>query len=213
MVQQIQSEPTATPAPPLPPAKMTYEEFLAWLDEDTWAEWVNGEVVLMSPIADEHQDLGGFLLALIRFFVEAYQLGVVRYEPSQMKTATNLPGRSPDIFFVAKENLSRLKRTYMEGPADLVVEIISPESRARDRGEKFYEYEQGGVREYWMLDRQRKQAEFYALGADGIYRLIPSGDDGVFRSVVLPGFWLRVEWLWQDPLPPLMTVLKAWGLV
>jgi Uma2 family endonuclease len=101
----------------------------------------------------------------------------------------------------------------MEGPADLVVEIISPESRARDRGEKFYEYEQGGVREYWMLDRQRKQAEFYALGADGIYRLIPSGDDGVFRSVVLPGFWLRVEWLWQDPLPPLMTVLKAWGLV
>lgn len=213
MVQEIRSQPTATPIPPLPAAKMTYEEFLAWLDEDTWAEWVNGEVVRMSPISGEHNDLGRFLLGLISHFVEAHQLGVIRYEPFQMKTGPDLPGRSPDIFFVAKENLSRLKPTHLEGPADLVVEIISPESRARDRGEKFYEYEQGGVREYWMLDRQRKRAEFYALGADGIYQLISVGDDGVFRSVVLPGFWLKVEWLWQDPLPPLMMVLKQWGLV
>lgn len=95
----------------------------------------------------------------------------------------------------------------------MVVEIISPDSRARDRGEKFYEYEQGGVHEYWLLDPLRKQAEFYGLGDDGIYRLIPIGGDGLFHSRVLEGLWLKVDWLWQEPMPTLLSVLKEWKLV
>jgi Uma2 family endonuclease len=106
-----------------------------------------------------------------------------------------------------------VKKNYLQGPADLAVEIISPDSRARDRGEKFYEYEQGGVREYWLIDPVRKQAEFYALGKNGIYRLMNVGEDGIFRSQVLKGLWLQVSWLWQTPLPPLMSVLKSWKLI
>ena len=123
--------------------------------------------------------------------------------------------RSPHVPLIveAKEHLSRLKKTHLEGPADLVVEIISPESRARDRGEKFYEYEQGGVREYWLIDPVRKQAEFYHLGKNRIYRLMPISDNGLFRSAVLEGLWLKVEWLWQEPLPPLLSVLKEWRLI
>jgi Uma2 family endonuclease len=138
-----------------PPLKMTYEEFLAWADEDTRAEWVNGEVVFMGQVSKLHQVVGGFLLTLIKLFVEAHQLGQVFYESFQMKTGTTLPGRLLDITFVANENLSRVGEQGLEGPGDLVVEIISPESRARDRGDKFYEYEQGGVREYWLLDPLR----------------------------------------------------------
>jgi Uma2 family endonuclease len=167
----------------------------------------------MSPVSNEHQAVGLFLLNVISCFVEAHNLGVVRYDPFQMKTGPNLPGRAPDILFVATPNLSRLKSTYLDGPADLVVEIISPDSRARDRGEKFYEYEQGGVREYWLIDPLRKQAEFYQPGADGIYRLVPIGENSVYRSAVLNGLWLKVDWLWQDPLPPLLSVLKKWRLV
>lgn len=195
----------------LPTRKLTYEEFLEWLDEDIRAEWVDGEVILMSPISGDHQDLGLFLLPLVKIFVEARQLGVVRYEPFQMKTGPDLPGRSPDLLFVANANLSRLKSSVLEGPADLVVEIISPDSR--DRGEKFYEYEQGGVREYWLLDRLRKRGEFNQLGEDRLYHLAPIGEDGIFRSAVLPGFWLKVDWLWQESLPTVLSVLKQWGLV
>jgi Uma2 family endonuclease len=166
---------------------MTYEEFLEWADEDTLAEWVDGEVIMLSPASDWHQDIGDFLTALLRHFAEVYQLGIVRSAPFQMKTGSNLPGREPDILFIAREHIGRLKETYVEGPADLVVEIISPDSRARDRGDKFYEYEQGGVHEYWLIDPLRKQAEFYRLGSDGIYRLVPVGEDGIFRSEVLMG--------------------------
>lgn len=213
MAQESKTKPPAVPPAPSPPAKMTYEEFLAWANEDTLAEWVNGEVIMLSPASEPHQNLGGFLAALLRHFAEARQAGRVLSPPFQMKTGSDLPGREPDIMFIASERLGRLKNTYLDGPADLVVEIISPDSRARDRGEKFYEYEQGGVREYWLLDPLRKQAEFYCLGEDGIYHLIPVGQDGTFRSAVLEGLWLKVEWLWQDPLPPLMTVLKEWRLV
>jgi hypothetical protein len=32
--------------------------------------------------------------------------------------------------------------------------------------------------------------------------------EGVYHSAVLPGFWLKVSWLWEDPLPKLMPTLK-----
>ncbi len=211
MAQETKTEPFE--ASPAPRRKMTYEEFLAWADEDTWAEWVDGEVMLLMSASDEHQDLADFFTALLRLFTEAHQLGIVRSAPFQMKTGPSLPGREPDIIFVAREHLDRIKHVYLDGPADLVVEIVSPESRSRDRGAKFYEYEQGGVCEYWLLDPLRRQAEFYGLGTDGIYHLLEVNHDGILRSLVLPGLWLKVEWLWQAPLPPLLGVLKEWGLV
>ena len=213
MDREFSAEPFKTPGKAAPPGKMTYEEFLAWADEDTWAEWVNGEVIIMGPASDKHQDLAGFLTALLRHFVETNQLGVVRFAPFQMKTGPDLPGRELDIIFIAREHPDRLRDTHLDGPADLVVEIISRDSRARDRGDKFYEYEQGGVREYWLLDYLRRQAEFYQLGPDGIYRLAPVGEDGIYRSAVLEGLWFTVEWLWQEPLPPLMSVLREWRLI
>jgi Uma2 family endonuclease len=200
-------------APSPPPKKMTYEEFLAWADEDTWAEWVDGEVIILTPASNRHQMLAGFLIVLLRHFVEVRQPGALLFAPFQMKTGPDLPGREPDILFVAREHLDRLREIYLDGPADLVVEIISRDSRGRDRGEKFYEYEQGGVREYWLLDYLRRQAEFYQRGPDGIFRPVPAAADGIYRSAVLEGLWLRVEWLWQEPLPSLLTVLREWGLV
>jgi Uma2 family endonuclease len=190
--------------------KLTYEEFLEWDGENQHVEWVDGEVVPMAPIGDAHQDLGRWLLGLLVFFIDARQLGAIRYEPFQMKTGPDLPGRSPDILFVSKRNTSRLKKNYLEGPADLVVEIISPGSGATDRGAKYVEYEQGGVREYWLIDPKRRQAEFYHLGRDRIYHLIPF-PDGVFRSVVLKDLWLEVAWLWQKPLPSTPDIWKKWS--
>jgi Uma2 family endonuclease len=213
MAQEINIEPSVTPARAAPAGKMTYEEFLAWVDEDTWAEWVNGVVVVLTPASNRHQMLLGFLLSLFQHFVEVHQLGRVLCAPFQMKLGPDMPGREPDILFIARERLDRLQNAYFDGPADLVVEIISRDSRSRDRGEKFYEYEQAGVREYWLLDHQRRQAEFYQLGPDGIYHTVPIDARGMYHSAVLEGLWLKEAWLWQEPLPPLMSILREWGFV
>ncbi len=192
------------------PLRLSYEEFLDWLDEDKHAEWVDGEVIMHSPVSLRHTKVGRFLINVTLNFVEDNDLGEIAYDPFQMKTGPNLPSRAPDILFVAKENAHRLKPNLLEGPAGLVVEIVSPESRGRDRGDKYYEYEQGGVREYWLLDPERRRAEFYLLGVDGRYAPAIIDDQKRFRSGALAGFWLQVDWLWQDPLPTLRDVLKAW---
>lgn len=194
-----------------PAKKMRVDEFLQWLDEDTHAEWVAGEVLLMSPVSFEHQDIARFLLRMLSEFVDTKGGGVVCYAPFQMRLANS--SRSPDILFVSNANLVRLKETYLDGAADLVVEVISPESRARDRGEKFYEYEEAGVREYWLIDPGRKQAEFYQMAEDGVYRTVLMASQGVYYSKVLEGLWLLVEWLWQQPKPLIVDILRQWRLL
>jgi Uma2 family endonuclease len=184
--------------------KLSYAEFLSWADEDTLAEWVDGEVVMTSPASRQHQDIAGFLTSVLRSFVEHNDLGAVLSAPFQMKLEH---GREPDLIFLASEHLDRLQETFLNGPADLVVEIISPESVGRDRGEKFYEYAQGGVPEYWLIDPQTSWAECYRL-EHAHYRPSFSGAEGEYRSQVVPGFWLRVEWLWRRPLPKVLDVLR-----
>ena len=196
---------------PPPPHKLTFEEFLAWANEDTWAEWVDGEVVMNSPVAVEHEDIVGFLYTLARLFVEHHDLGRVLVAPFLIKLGDR--GREPDLMFVATANLGRLRKTYLDGPADLVVEVLSPESAARDRGDKYLEYEAGGVPEYWMLNPIRPWAEMYQLGEDGYYHQVFAGREGVYHAAAIPGFWLRVEWLWQQPLPHVLNILKELGLV
>lgn len=211
MATALQTEVPAPAAPAVPP-RMTYEEFLDWAGEDTLAEWVDGEVVFMSPAGNAHQDIADFLTSTLCIYVEHGHLGIVRSAPFQMKLDR---GREPDLLFVAEEHKDRLTPGYLAGPADMVVEVMStePSDRARDRGEKYFEYERGGVREYWLIDPDRRKAEFYCLDDSGVYQLVPVGEDGIFRSRVIEGLWLRVGWLWQIPLPGVLEVLAEWGII
>ena len=191
--------PMAAPARPEDP--VSYEAFLERLDEDQWAEWVEGRIVTLSPASEAHQELKGFLVTLLRRFVRRRGLGRVLDAPFQVKLGPELPGREPDILFVRTERVHLFRGRYFDGAPDAVLEIVSPDSRVRDRGEKFYEYEAAGVREYWLVDPDRQQAEFYRLDERGRYRMVVPDSQGVFRSEAVPGFWLCIEWLWQDPLP------------
>lgn len=199
-------EPLISPALP----KMTYEEFLAWAGEDTHAEWVNGEVIVYMTATTIHQRVVIFLVRLLQSFAELGDLGEIFAGPMQVKLSATGPGREPDVFFVAHEHLDRVGEKYFDGPPDLVIEVISDESVNRDRVDKFENYEDAGVREYWIIDPRprRRRADFYQLGADGKYQPVPTGADGVYRSTVLPGFWLKVSWLWQEPLPRLLETLE-----
>jgi Uma2 family endonuclease len=189
---------------------MRYEDFLDFCDEDTLAEWVDGKIERYSPASDTHQDMARWLIAVLGIYVEAKELGVIRPAPFQMKTGHDLPGREPDILFVRKENQGMLKRTYLDGPADLTIEIVSEESLLRDRGEKFAEYEIGGVKEYWIIDPGLKRVDFFVL-KEGRYERRVEDKQGIYRSEVLKGFWMKVAWLWN--LPPVLDVLKELGLI
>ena len=191
--------------------KMPFEGYLK-TEWEGLAEWVDGKVVFHPMPSERHQDLVGYLSALLRLFAESRRLGKVYSEPFPMKTGPELPGRSPDILFVAGRNLGRLRANHLEGSADLAVEVVSPDSLRRDRIEKFAEYQQGGVREYWIIDPLREAADFFTLSGQGRFQPLPIKDD-VVESRVLAGLWLKTGWLWQQPLPSIMEVLRRWKLV
>jgi Uma2 family endonuclease len=184
--------------------QMSFEDFLKY-DEHTCAEWINGEVIPMSPASDRHQNVSGFLESILRIYVESKNLGIIRSAPFLMRLNKN-KAREPDLLFLSNAHQDRLLPTYLDGVADLVIEIISPESMGRDRNDKFSEYEQAGILEYWLIDPIRKQAAFYQL-ENSHYHIIDI-HDGVYHSKVLTDFQLKESWLWQDPLPNVLDILK-----
>lgn len=207
---------TVTEAPPEEAfrLRMSYEEYLAWADEDKIIEWVDGEVIVHMPPKDRHQDVVIFLVSLLRFFADFFHLGKIRTAPFEMKLSPRGPAREPDILFVASDHLDRLTEDRVAGPADLVVEVLSDDSVTRDRVKKFHEYQAAGVREYWIVDSRpgKEQVDFWVADENGQFQSIPIGDDSIYRSTILPGFWLHVNWLWSETLPdPQLTFAEIAG--
>ncbi len=179
---------------------MSYEAWLALPEEihtSGFVEWVHDEAIFHQRPNINHQAIVGSLSILLALFVDFYELGRIFISPIEVKLP-NGSAREPDIFFVSNAHLDRITAQRVEGAPDLIIEIISPESAGRDRDEKFDEYQDAGVREYWLVDPRprRQQVLFYQLGPDGLFKLT-SLDHGVYRSAVLPNLWLNPDWLWQ----------------
>ena len=188
---------------------MSYEEYLVHPDVPECSEWVDGEVSIMSVNRPQSM-LTLWLGRLLGNLVEQHDLGEVHLDPFNMKTGPHLPGRAPDVLYVATANLHRLRETHLEGPGDIVIEVVSEDSRRRDRVTKLAEYEAGGVPEYWWLDQDREEAGFFHRGNDGKYQRVFPDDDGIYRCRVLPQLRLEVASLWRDPLPKVRDVLRGW---
>ena len=188
--------------------RMTYDEFLA-LDDHVHAEWVDGEVTIFVPPSELHQDIVLFLAVLVGGFARRLGLGKVMAAPFEMRSIVGRSSREPDLLFIALEHRDRMTGKRLEGPADLVIEVISDTSATRDRREKFAEYQRIGVPEYWIVDARpgRFGTEFFRLAA-GIYQPAHPDADGRYHPAVLPGFWLRPDWLWQDPMPDPIELLE-----
>jgi len=206
---------------PAPPGKMTEEEFVTWCDEDTRAEWVDGEVVVIPPLSVDHGDLRTWLLAVLGIFVEETDLGEVLPDV-HVRLATQRTRRVPDIWFISNQRRDLLRHAHLEGPPDLIIEIVSPDSESRDWREKYLEYQAAGVREYWVIDPMSQHAEAYALPASGSaettatvaseYRRLEE-KEGIIESTVLPGFRLRTAWLWPETRPKVLAALRELGLL
>lgn len=193
------------------PHGISFDDFLATIDEDTLAEWVDGEVVPVNPPARDHIAITNFLHRALGHYVDVKEIGgEVIHTPLQMKLASS--SRQPDLIYLREESLDRWKEHYIDGPADLAIEVVSPESRARDRAEKFREYERAGVLEYWLIDPKQRSAESYRLSGSGMYERISPGDPPRLRSEVIPGLWIDPAWLWA-PRPNPRAAFREWGLI
>lgn len=193
---------------------VSLDEYMTRYAEDH-CEWVEGVVVKLSPGEIRHNQTLYYLHQLLSAYFELKPIGVVIGQPFVMRLAA-FPNRrrEPDLLVVLNTNPHELKPTYLDGAADICIEVVSAESTGRDHGDKFSEYEAGGVGEYWIVDPLRQECRFYRLNADGLYQPIRDDADANYRTPSLPGLVLHVPTLWQDTLPgPAATVLAVQRLL
>ena len=184
--------------------KKRRQSFYEWLTDDVKAEFINGEVIMHSPVKRRHLRASGNLSTLLRIYVQFHGLGEVDIEKAMVSLTRN--DYEPDICFWRKEVADTFDDDTMQHPApDLVVEILSKGTAKRDRatsvgGIKFEDYAAHGVREYWLVDPTRQTVEqfqldeaFMAFDAVGNFHLNDS-----ITALTVTGFTIPVRAIFEQ---------------
>lgn len=163
--------------------------------EHKW-EFINGEVILHSPALHRHLMATKRLFRLMDTHCLMQGCGEVHVE----KAMTSFPRNDyePDICFFGIAKASMLTPDTLRFPVpDLIVEVLSPSTEARDRGVKFTDYASHGVREYWLVDPVAESLEVHRL-AEGSYAPAARETEGVVLSEVIPGLEVLVRAIFDD---------------
>lgn len=162
----------------LPPPR-SWEEYEA-IDDARRFEMLDGEVFEITPPTILHQSIIMLLGLLVGGFVRANGLGKVYPAPVALRPDPHSDWAEPDLVWVGRDSAAVTDERWIEGAADLVVEVVSRSSTRRDRVVKKSLYARWGVRHYWIVDPLRRALEPYRLdAATGLYvpareRVVPS---------------------------------------
>jgi Uma2 family endonuclease len=185
------------------------ERFYNTITEQQKAEFINGEMIMHSPVKKMHNDACSLLLNLVANYVRVHQLGFVGFEKILIALTRN--DYEPDVCFFGQHKARTFTPDQMKFPApDFIAEILSPSTEANDRGVKFEDYAAHGVQEYWLLDPQTATIEQYHL-VDGAYQLVLKSNNGTVTSIAIAGFVVAVRALFdeQENLRALQALLAA----
>jgi Uma2 family endonuclease len=183
----------------------TFEDFCVLVHEDRKGDLIDGVIYLTAPESTDENELWIRFASILGTYVETKDLGQIYGS----RVALRFDDRNvsePDILFIRKERFHLVQKTFIDGPADLVVEIVSPESKQRDYKMKRAQYERAGIAEYWLIDEIDQKVLLLRLTSKGTYAKVRPVK-GALHSRVLPGFWFRPEWLWQDTCPTTPEIL------
>jgi len=172
------------------------KEFYQDVTEHQKAEFINGEIILHSPVKLRHTNVGRRLVQLLAAFVQKHDLGLVGYEKMLVSFSRN--DYEPDICFFVKAKSEHFRDEQMTfPPPDFIIEILSPSTAELDRGIKFIDYAAHGVREYWIVDPETELLEQYILLNDN-YDLKFKGGSGEVVSLAISDLTLPVRALFDD---------------
>jgi len=192
-----------------PGRRMTEEEFVDWIGEKTRAEWVDGEIIMTAPVSLDHDGICWLVRSVVQLFAEYHRLGTVY--GSEVMVRLPRQRRLTDVSFVSTSRVEILKPNHVDAPPDLAMEVVSPDSIKRDWRDKFAAYRRAKVREYWIIDPLQSCMEAHVLTRSATYRQIPETKAGI-ASTVLPGFRLKSDWVFANPRPSVLKILKELGI-
>jgi Uma2 family endonuclease len=187
---------TATLKDPLVLFRMTSDQFCELPPSDFYKlELLNNEVVVMPRPTRNHQYFIFQLGMAIELWCKPRNLGRVLLDVLMKLNGGWTP--APDLVFVARRHLKRVKEKRIEGPVDLAVEALSPKHEEIDRETKFAAYARFGIKWYWIVDLKSRTLEEYELVDDSYGDPVITPFDQPFEPVLFPGLVINLvsmEW-------------------
>lgn len=188
-------------SPPEPSPPLTYADLCALPEDDLRHELLDGEHVVSPSPRDAHQRVSIRLVHRLYGYLEETKLGRLRDAPYDVLLGERTVV-VPDLVLVLAAHYDRMHPNGCHGAPDLVVEILSESTRARDLVQKRRLYERVGVAEYWVIDAELERCEVYRAEAStarfGRPLVLCAGDGDVLETPLLPGFSLSLVDLFSE---------------
>ena len=176
----------------------TYEEYLKLPDEPGYRfEVLEGELVKEPSPNVIHQLVSGRLQRILYdFFKEIDPEGNIFYAPLDV-ALDEINVVQPDLFYLSGEQKGIISETHIKGAPHLIVEILSPNNKGRDRIRKLQIYQKAGVRHYWIIDPDEQSLECFSLKGQ-TYALIASGlEEATLAHPDFPDLTIKLKNLWE----------------
>lgn len=171
--------------------KYTYDDYAAMSDEIRY-ELIEGELYMVPSPDFFHQSISRNLFTNLWKFVKERNLGVVLYAPFDV-VLSDTDVLQPDIIYVSTERRGLITEKNLRGAPDLVIEILSSSTRERDKLVKKRLYMEYGVKEFWIVDPNKRAIEIMILKETGFETFGIFFMEDELTSPLLAGFRLDLK--------------------
>ena len=175
--------------------KLGWDEFLELPEDGNRYEILDGELVMTPPPAIRHQRISSRLHMLLGAYVAARELGEVLAAPVAVRLSESTIVE-PDLLFLATGRSKIVSDLSIDGPPDLVVEILSPSTAKRDRTVKAQLYARLGVRHYWIVDPETRTVDVFELHGKRYRKKATLEENDRFEPTILPGLIVDLSTVW-----------------
>ncbi len=174
----------------------TYDMYAAMPEDGQRYEIYDGKLEMMSPGASAtHQAISGQLLFIM---MQSCRSDYLIFHPPFDVILSKTNVLQPDIMMVHRSRSQLITERGIEGPPDLVVEIVSPSSRKKDKRIKLNTYAKYGVQEYWVIDSDTRTLEQFQLAQDIYEQINLFEGEATVSSDKLPCVWFVVREIFKE---------------
>jgi len=181
--------------------KLTYTDFVRFPSDDGRRhELIQGVHVVSAAPSGWHQVLMLRLGHELEKYFEESRVGLVM--PGVDCVFSFFDVICPDLVVVMANQKRILTKPHIQGAPAIVIEILSPSTKSRDRGVKRTLCERIGVREYWIVDPDHDTITVHVLvkGRFAKSEVLRGRDEDVLSTDILPGFEMSLRRLFRDLL-------------
>jgi Uma2 family endonuclease len=172
--------------------QLTYQDYRLLPDDGKRYEVIEGDLCMTPAPVTRHQIVVGRLLHVLLSYLETHPVGTVLTAPCDVLLSdTDIV--QPDLLYVRNNSKAQVTELNIQGPPDLVVEVLSPATATRDRNLKRKRYEHFGVQEYWILDPDSNTVEIFALQAGQYTQVCRAIRPATFASAIFPNLTLDLS--------------------